>query len=115
MQFHGFPTISAYERECARTGFTTERRSYHRDGDGYLLLITRAAVPTSTGVDTWHLFTADETREVLSGIIPHGGSAAAQLAEHGYFSDDPAETAPAAPEPPADDGAEDWTQYALFS
>ena len=115
MQFHGFATIAEYERECARVGFTTEHQTYHKNGEDFLLLITRSATPSSTGVDTWHLFTADETREVLSGIMPHGGSAAAQLAEHGYFSDAPAETIPAAPEPPADDGVADWTQYALFS
>ena len=98
MQFHGFSSIAAYERECARTGFTTERQTYH-DGSGnaYMLLITRHAQPSNTSVDTWHLFTADETREVLSGIIRQTGpSAAAQLAQSGYFSDDPTAAAPVA-------------------
>lgn len=120
MQFHGFSSIAAYERECARTGFTTERQTYH-DGSGsaYTLLITRLAQPSSTSVDTWHLFTADETREVLSGIMPHGTSAAAQLADHGYISDDPADApAPVVEQaPPPElftDGAGDWPQYALF-
>ena len=119
MQFHGFTSIAEYERECARTGFTTERKSCH-DGSGsaYILLITRLAQPSGTGVDTWHLFTADETREVLSGIMPHGGSAAAQLAEHGYISDDPADAPqepPAAPpELHAEDAGGEWAQYALF-
>jgi len=116
MQFHGFSSIAAYERECSRTGFTTERQTYHKDGEDYLLLITRLAQPSGTSVDTWHLFTADETREVLSGIMPHGTSAAGQLAQRGYFSDEtPAEDpAPAAPEYYAEDSAGDWQQYALF-
>jgi hypothetical protein len=116
MQFHGFSSIAAYERECARTGFTTERQTYHKDGEDYLLLITRLAQPTSTSVDTWHLFTADETHEVLSGIMPQGTSAAGQLVQHGYFSDDPAadDPAPAVELYPEDTGGE-WQQYALFA
>ena len=117
MQFHGFATIAEYERECARVGFTTERQSYHdADGKGYMLLITRLAQPSSTSVDTWHLFTADETREVLSGVIRQGTSAAGQLAQSGYFSDDPAAApAPAPVELFTEDTGGDWQQYALFA
>lgn len=117
MQFNGFASITAYERECARVGFTTERQTYHKSGEDYLLLITRLAQPSGTSVDTWHLFTADETREVLSGIIRQTGpSAAAQLAQSGYFSDTPAEDAlaPAVELYPEDTGG-DWQQYALFA
>lgn len=118
MQFNGFPSISAYESECARLGFITERRSFHNaDGNGFMLLITRSTTSSSTSVDTWHLFTADETREVLSGIIQQTGpSATAQLAQSGYFSDAPAEDAPApAVELYPEDTGGDWQQFALFA
>lgn len=116
MQFNGFASITAYERECARVGFTTERQTYHKSGEDYLLLITRLAQPSGTSVDTWHLFTADETREVLSGIMPSGTSAAAQLSELGYISDAPADAAPApAVELYPEDTDGDWQQYALFA
>lgn len=118
MQFNGFSSIAAYESECARLGFITERQTYRKDGEDFLLLITRSTTPGSTSVDTWHLFTADETREVLSGIIRQNGpSAAVQLTQSGYFSDDPADAAPA-PAPVelyAEDTGGDWQQYALFA
>lgn len=117
MQFNGFASIAAYERECARVGFTTERQTCHKNGEDFLLLITRSTTASSTSVDTWHLFTADETREVLSGIIRQTGpSAAAQLAQSGYFSDTPAEDVPApAVELYPEDTDGDWQQYALFA
>lgn len=133
MQFHGFANVAAYERECARCGMRTERRSYRRDGVPYMLLLT-----LGPGLTTWYLFTADESAVVLSGIVPDaewlsrtGGvdrNFTGLLAESGYFPDDPPAddpsvddgvedlSSPADPSPewpPADDGA--WEQLALFS
>jgi len=125
MQFHGFASIAEYERETARFDRTTERQIWHKDGEDYLLLITRANHPSPAEVNTWYLFTADETREVLSGIIPNaewlertGGvdrNFTGLLAENGYFRDTPADAAPAPVELYAEDAGGGWQQFALFA
>lgn len=120
MKFHGFPSIADYERECARLGFTTERRAYRKGEDRFLCLLTLGG----GGVSTWYLFTADESAEVLSGIVPNaewlsrsGGvdrNFTGLLAEHGYIPDDPGGVATPAPEYPAEDDGGEWQQFALF-
>ena len=126
MTFNGFPSVSAFESECARLGFTTERQTYHKDGDAYTLLIVGLAAPTPTSVITWHLFTEDESAEVLTGIAPASGDyaarCAAQLAEHGFIPDEAEQGHSAQPEAPsvpeiafAERDMGGITQYALFA
>lgn len=92
MEFHGFRSIREYESECVRIGFTTRRVSFHKGGEKFFALITTPpGHPTGTSIETWHLFTADETVEVLDGII--SGSIdenyLGELAANGYYQDDP--------------------------
>lgn len=71
MTFNGFSSVSAYEAECRRIGFTTERIPY-RHGDQDCFLLITSPPPTPTNVSSWHLFTADESKELLNGIISDG-------------------------------------------
>lgn len=110
MSFNGFSSVSAYEAECRRLGFTTERIPYRRGDQECFLLIT-SPPKTPTSVSAWHLFTADE-KEILSGIISGGTMDPAKylhngvdvnytgkLAAHGYYpaipDSSPAKAAPA--------------------
>jgi len=102
MKFHGFRSIAEYESECANIGFSTRRIPFHKGGRKYFVLIT-SSPKTPDGVDTWCLFTADETSEVMNGIISNGGRMApkkhmrngldmdylGKLAAHGYYPDSP--------------------------
>lgn len=103
--FNGFATLADYERECNRCGMKVERRGYHKDGAPYVLVITRAA----SGVPSWHLLAADESTELLSGIVPDaewmrrtGGedrNFSGVLSTHGYIPDDaPVDDPPPVPE-----------------
>ena len=129
MQFRGFSSIAEYERECERHGLHTERRAYHKGEAGYMLMLTYS----KTGITTWHLFTADESAEVLSGIVPDAAWLARSggvdrnfsglLADCGYIPDDPpAEEGSDAPPETAEpvlaactvQEGDDWEQFALF-
>ncbi len=122
MKFHGFLSISEYENECVRVGMSTRRVPFHRkDGAQFFALIT-SSPETSTSIDTWHLFTADESSEVLDGIISGGAMDPAKymrdgldmnylgkLAAHGYYPDEPQHApapAPTAPEYPEGEGGQ---------
>lgn len=95
MQYHGFPTLSAYEAECARLGFTTRREPFHKNGALYFALVTSPpGHPTGASIEGWALFSADETRQLLDGI--NNGlqeNYPGKLAAHGFLPA-PAETAP---------------------
>ena len=65
-----YRSIKEYENECARVGFTTRRVPFHKDGEAYFALITTPpGHPTGTSIESWTLFTADETSQVLDGVI----------------------------------------------
>ena len=123
MQFTGFASIPAYERECARFDLSTERRAYHKGDEKYFVLITRANHPGPTEVDTWHLFTADESAEIMRGIIPNadwlkrtGGvdvNFTGLLSKNGYFPD--GADAPAPAEIYADVRIGDLQQFSFFA
>lgn len=112
MEYHGFQSISEYETECARLGFTTRRVPFHKDGLPYFALVTSPpGHPTGTSIESWTLFTADETARVLDGVISGGAffrgfldengqdkNYLGKLAAHGYFPDAP-QNAPPAPPP----------------
>ena len=116
MEYHGFRSVKEYENECARLGFTTHRVPFHDDGGNAFFALITNPPKTATSVESWALFTADETRAVLDGIISGGMMDPAKylrggldvnylgkLAAHGYYPDGPQEApAPAAPEYPAD-------------
>lgn len=129
MQYHGFPTLSAYEAECARLGFTTRRvvvtssiplasgqaqKLAHsavpplptepaalgfggdpQNGEAYFFLVTSPpGHPTGTSVESWTLFSADETRQLLDGVnngVPE--NYLGKLAAHGCLPA-PVEKAP---------------------
>lgn len=113
MDFNGFRSIAEYEIECARLGYATRRVPFRKGSEKYFALITAPpGHPTGTSVQSWHLFTADETAEVLDGIISGSTMDPAEymrngvdvnyfgkLAAHGYEPEIPdcsvAETAPA--------------------
>ena len=98
MEFNGFRSISEYESECRRLGYTTQRIPFHRDGAEYFALVTGLAAQSSSSCQSWHLFTADESTEILDGVIfpcervhpltgeilPPGKTLDQQLAAHGF-------------------------------
>lgn len=119
MEYHGFRSLSEYERECSRLDFKTRRVPFH-DGDGgkfFALVTSCPGHPTGSSVESWTLFTADESARVLDGIISGGTMDPARylrdgldvnylgkLAAHGYYPDGTQPSpAPAAPDCPAAD------------
>lgn len=110
MEYHGFRSVKEYENECARVCFTTRRVPFHKNGEKYFALITTPpGHPTGTSVEAWTLFDADETAQVLDGVINGlDVNYLGKLAAHGYRPDEPQDSpapAPAAPEyPTAVDG-----------
>lgn len=85
MEYHGFRSIREYERECRKHGLNTERIPFQRGGEQFFVLIT-SPPKTATSVEAWALFTADETEQLLDGVI-NGVNAnyLGKLAAHGYF------------------------------
>ena len=128
MEFHGFRSIREYESECARVGFTTRRVPFHKGNEKFFVLIT-GGPKTATSIDPWHLFTADETAEVLDGIISGGIMDPAKymrdgldvnylgkLAANGYYPDNPETAAQIAQAPlPSLEIVDDGTGFAQFS
>ena len=125
MEYHGFRSIKEYENECARVGFTTRRIPFRKGDDPYFALITTPpGHPTGTSIESWTLFTADETAQVLDGVINgHDVNYLGKLSAHGYRPDGPQalggkaapalsraqrgpREAPAAPEYPVGEGGQ---------
>ena len=98
MEYHGFRSLKEYEKECVRAGLRTRRVPFCKGGNMYFALITTPpGHPTGTSVESWTLFTADETAAVMEGIISGGAMDPAKymrdgldvnylgkLAAHGY-------------------------------
>ena len=136
MEFHGFRSIKEYEKECARVGFSTRRVPFRKDGEKYFALIT-GGPKTATSIETWHLFTADESKELLDGVISGGAFMHAEdneygpgymqkgvdvnylgkLAAHGYYPEIPdSSAAESAPVPVLPlEIVEDGTGFSRFS
>ncbi len=136
MEYQGFHSISEYERECTRLSYKTRRIPFrHEDGGKYFALVTSPpGHPTGTSIESWTLFTADETARVLDGIISGGAFMHAapmmirgkmepgyldengvdknylgKLAAHGYYPDEPQHApppVPATPEYPEGEGGQ---------
>ncbi len=94
MEYHGFRSIPEYERECRKHDLSTERVPFQRSGEKFFVLITRPP-KTATSVEAWTLFTADETKQLLDGVI-NGVNAnyLGKLAAHGYFPENGQNIAP---------------------
>lgn len=98
MEFNGFRSISEYESECRRLGYITQRIPFYRNGAEFFALLTSPPQQTATSCQSWHLFTADESTEILDGVIfpcervhpltreilPPGKTLDQQLAAHGF-------------------------------
>lgn len=85
MRFNGFESIAEYEQACSRTGFVTKRIPYGSadQEDGYFVLLTSPKIPSPTSLSTWHLFTVDESRELMSGVV--NGYDEKRLAQAGFI------------------------------
>lgn len=68
MEFQGFRSVSEYERECSRLGYSTRRESFTNGNENCFALITSARTSPSA-VESWHLISEDETHEIMNGII----------------------------------------------
>lgn len=104
MRYHGFSSLSAYESECARLGFTTRREPFHKNGKAYFALVTAPpGRPTGSSMESWALFPADESAQLLDGVNNgHAANYLGKLASHGYR---PGEAgAPAPQQLPSGDG-----------
>lgn len=109
MQYHGFSSLSAYESECARLGFTTRRVPFTGPaGECFALVTAPPNHPTGSSVESWALFPLDESTQLLDGVInDRDESYLSKLAAHGYFPDSPqAAPAPSEPEYPVGDGGQ---------
>ena len=71
MEYHGFRSVREYESECARLGFTTRRVPFHHESGAacFALITAPPGHPTGTSIESWTLFDADETRQLLDGVI----------------------------------------------
>lgn len=108
--FHGFHSLREYEAECARVGHATRRVPFRKGDEKYFALITTPpGHPTGTSVETWTLFDAAETAQVLDGVI-NGLDAnfLGKLAAQGYY---PEESSPA----PALEIVENGTDFPQLS
>jgi hypothetical protein len=84
MEFNGFRSISQYESECARFGYTTRRVPFHGpEGACFVLFTAPPGHPSGTSVQAWNLFTADETKELLDGVVSGGAFFKAHADERG--------------------------------
>lgn len=64
--FHGFSSLKAYEKECARCGFKTRRVPMQKDGEPYFVFILTS--PTGNGVETWDLFRSEFENPIMDGV-----------------------------------------------
>lgn len=72
MKFHGFNSISQYEQACRENGFTTRRIPCLLNGapaNDYFILETKLINGSESSISTWHLFTSDETNEIMNGVF----------------------------------------------
>ncbi len=111
MQYSGFPSIHAYEQECARIGHSTQRIPFRKHSTDYFVLVTHPADSSGTSCSAWSLFDMAETTELASGIISsmdfctrgalQGGvdtNYLGKLARLGYYPTEPADPKAARPE-----------------
>lgn len=98
--------------ESASLGFGGDPKS-----EDYILLITTPpGHPTGTSIESWTLFDAGETRQLLDGVINgHGANYLGKLAAHGYRPDAAAvpQDAPQSTQQPAAQLIDDNGQFCL--
>lgn len=88
MNYHGFGSVSEYERAARSHGLAVERIPCHKEGEegNYFVMITGSETKTDTSVKVWALFPQDESREIMSGIIDGlPWNYQGKLAAAGYF------------------------------
>ena len=64
--FHGFSSLKAYEKECARCGFKTRRVPVQKDGEPYFVFVLTS--PTGNGIETWYLFRSEFENPIMDGV-----------------------------------------------
>ena len=69
MQYSGFPSIHAYEQECARIGHDTQRIPFRKHGADYFVLVSHPPGGSGASCSAWSLIDMSETTELASGII----------------------------------------------
>ena len=69
MQYSGFPSIHAYEQECARIGHATRRIPFRKGGADFFVLVSHPPGSSGTACSAWSLIDMAETTELASGII----------------------------------------------
>lgn len=69
MQYSGFPSIHAYEQECARIGHDTQRIPFRKHGADCFVLVSHPPGGSGTSCSAWSLIDMAETTELASGII----------------------------------------------
>lgn len=69
MHYSGFPSIHAYEQECARIGHETQRIPFRKHGKDFFVLVSHPPCGSDTSCSAWSLFDMAETTELASGII----------------------------------------------
>lgn len=72
MEFNGFRSISEYERECSRSGFTTVRIPFRKGEESFFVLLTGLSTPSPTSAVSWNLFSSDEKVHVMEGVLKSG-------------------------------------------
>jgi hypothetical protein len=84
MEFRGFRSVSEYEKECVRLGYSARRIPFHGpEGACFILLTAVPGHPTGTSIQEWDLFTADESKLILDGVVSGGLFFKAYADEHG--------------------------------
>lgn len=82
MQYSGFPSIHAYEQECARIGHATQRIPFRKDNKDFFVLVSHPPGNSPTSCSAWSLIDMGETAELSSGII-----SSLQMLQHGALQD----------------------------
>ena len=86
MEYNGFRSISEYETECRKHGFTTKRIPFHCGEKECFVLMTSLEHPSPTSVRPWSLLSADERERILDGV-DNGchTNYLGKLASHGFY------------------------------
>ena len=71
MEFRGFPTVAAFKHACTDLHIPVERKTVYKDDMPYVLLVVGCSGTSASEIGTWHIFTDNESKEVLSGIVPN--------------------------------------------
>ena len=86
MGFHGLASVGEYEAAARSHGLRTRRIPFHRGRESFFALVTESAKSRPGAVKIWTLMTADESREIMSGVIDgQYSSYIGKLTKAGYY------------------------------